>query len=83
MPGGGCSGYADAGELRLSRTDDGAYFVDLRLHIQPQIRDGRGSHCEPEIIERRGPLKSKAFGELTPWDGIAGDHVYDETFPPD
>ncbi len=78
FPNVGCYGYATGGEIKYKRRSATKITIDWNINIG--IVDGFSfSSCKPFVFNQRTPLKLKRIDELTPWEGVAGGHIYAES----
>lgn len=76
-PQAGCSGYGTSGTVRVEPA--GRRFK-ITIHAEVTPVGNNHDRCEMEKIDLTFKAKEIAFEDLTPWLGIAGRHVYDETY---
>ena len=76
-PHAGCSGYGTSGTVGVEPV--GRHF---KITIRGDVTPIGNAHdrCEIEKVDLTFKAKEIAFEDLTPWLGIAGRHVFDETY---
>ena len=76
-PEAGCSGYGTSGTVRVEPA--GRHF---KITIHGEVTPAGNAHagCGLEKVDLTFKAKEIAFEDLTPWLGIAGRFVYDETY---
>jgi len=76
-PQAGCSGYGTSGTVRVEPA--GRRF---KITIHGDVTPAGNAHdrCGIEKVDLIFKAKEIAFEDLTPWLGIAGRHVFDETY---
>ncbi len=76
-PQAGCSGYGTSGTVRVEPA--GRRF---KITIHGEVTPAGNAHdrCGTEKVDVTFNAKEIAFQDLTPWLGVAGRHVYDETY---
>ena len=75
-----CYGTASAGRLRLTPSSGERLEADLSFEAN-LVR--AHSVCGRTSFQRRITLTPRRLDRLSPWDGRAGAHIYDETYPED
>jgi hypothetical protein len=76
-PEAGCSGYGTSGTVRVEPA--GRYFK-ITIHGEVTPVGNAYARCGIEKVDLIFQAKEIAFEDLTPWLGIAGRFVYDETY---
>lgn len=72
-----CSGYGISGTVRVE-PDDRQFKITIHGDITPA--GNAYDDCEIKRVDLTFKAKQIAFENLTPWLGIAGRHVFDETY---
>jgi len=73
----GCSGYGTSGTVRVEPS--GRHF---KITIHGEVTPAGNAHdrCGIEKVDLTLNAREIAFDDLTPWLGIAGRYVFDETY---
>jgi hypothetical protein len=74
---GGCSGYGTSGTVNVEPM--GSHFK-ITIHGEVTPVGNADDDCRIEKVDLTFKAKEIAFEVLTPWLGIAGRHVFDETY---
>lgn len=75
----GCFGYASEGTLNIDEVGASSIkiFVDIRFRLSgPPLFQGK---CEDRVVRGSYVVPQVRVGNLTPWQGIAGRSIYEET----
>ncbi|KAA3639960.1 MAG: hypothetical protein DWP92_03880 [Armatimonadetes bacterium] len=73
-----CYGIAKSGSVTLSHITKKGAAVAIQATVEP-IRES-GDRCDPVELNREFEVQTTAYGNLTPWLGIAGDYPSAETY---
>lgn len=77
---GGCFGYASEGSMRVLETSATTVTVKADLHFRLSGPAGTAlSDCADKRIEATYKAQARRVEELTPWQGAAGQNIYEET----
>jgi len=78
----GCFGYAKNGSVQIKRINDTGILLTLDVVFDQQSPRGWTDDCSAVSISSVFITHKKSITNLTPWDGVRGKHVYDETMAP-
>ena len=80
---GGCFGYASTGSIAVISVSDPEITakVDLLFRLSGPLGTAL-SDCDDKRIQATYTARKLQVQELTPWQGAAGKHIYDETIAP-
>jgi len=77
----GCFGYIASGTIRYTREASGKLTSRIVFVARLQSPLGWKGDCSEFAFDKTIVLNSKNIGDLTPWDGAVGSHIYKETNP--
>ena len=75
----GCFGYASGGRIRLSRISSTDLSAELFITFDLVSPGGWQKECGKFVFNENVILQRKDVNTLTPWEGTAGAHIYDES----
>jgi hypothetical protein len=78
----GCFGYASDGTLNLKSISPSEFMVDLDLIVDLKSPRGWKKECQQFHYVDHLTMQRKELNELSPWEGVVGKTLYDETIPP-
>ena len=75
----GCYGYAVSGSITVTNKARDTLVADLDMILRSISPGGWEEECGTFAFKKALVLDRKTVQQLTPWEGTAGSHIYDES----
>jgi hypothetical protein len=75
----GCIGYALDGSIEIKEKTADHIQIKIDLTFELMSPAGWQEQCGSFTLSRTAALQKKRFDKLTPWEGVEGDTLYDES----
>lgn len=76
---GGCFGYASQGSIKVDSVSESGITVTMDLQFRLASPFGSSSECVDKRVHGTYVIPQLRLQELSPWQGVAGRTLYDET----